>query len=253
LRATGADQFTAAEPGQFTSAATRSLVRAALTHPFGGYLAAHATLAEEEHVRVFSSIAGDPRLASALWRRDPNAAANLLECLLASPDLWAATAVLTHAQGDSWLRGVVARAAEEPTAAVTALTLQPGAEEKLQRRWLAALLSGEPEVAYQAARWTKCTWASARWLELRDQLRAKATSDLACSFFHWYRDVEAEATDEALQREDIEILWEAEFIDSSKNFGHALRRRCVLRLNLNPADVEAKLALRWLNHRGRPG
>jgi hypothetical protein len=66
------------------------------------------------------------------------------------------------------------------------------------------------------------------------------------------RDVEAEATDQALRREDIEILWAAELIDSSKNFGHALRRRCVLRLNSKPADFEAKLALRWLDHRGRP-
>jgi hypothetical protein len=231
----------------------RSLVRAALTHPFGSYLAAHGTLAEEECVKVLGSIDNDPRLASALCRRDPTTACNLTECLLNSPDLWAATAVLTDAKAELWLRGVVAKAAEDPTAAVTALTLQPGADEKLLQRWLGALLNGKPDVAYQAARWTKCTWASARWLDLRNQLRAKAISDLGYSFFHWFRDVEAEAIDEALQREDIETLWTAELIHASKNFGHALRRRCVLRLNSNPADSEAKLASRWLDHRGRPG
>ena len=70
--------------------------------------------------------------------------------------------------------------------------------------------------------------------------------------YHWYRDVRLEQYHQALRNEGVEIRWAAELIHANKDFGHALRRRCVLRLNSNPADLEAKLGLRWLNQRSRP-
>jgi hypothetical protein len=228
------------------------LLRAAVTHPFGACLAAHGKLIEDERAAVLDRVAKDSRVASALYRHDPEAARSLPERLHASHDLWSATLALNHAKAQCWLQRVVSKAAEDPVAAVTALTLQPQVNQKLQQRWLAGVLNSQPGLAYQAARWTKRTWGSERWLDLRDQLRARATSDLGCAFFHWYRDVEVEASDEALRQEGVEVLWRAELIQANKSFGHALRRRCLLRLNSDAADVEAKLALRWIGRRGRP-
>ena len=51
-----------------------ALICQAVTSPFGAYLATHGMLIEDEHARVLDAIAGDPRIASALCRRDPVAA-----------------------------------------------------------------------------------------------------------------------------------------------------------------------------------
>jgi len=56
------------------AALREALVCRAVTSPFGAYLAAHGMLIEDEHARVLDAIAGDPRIASALCRRDPVAA-----------------------------------------------------------------------------------------------------------------------------------------------------------------------------------
>jgi hypothetical protein len=117
---------------------------------------------------------------------------------------------------------------------------------------VAVLVKSKPLFAYEAARWSRWTWILPRWEKLRDQLQGPATSDLGCSLFHWYRDVRREQYHEALRNDGVEILWAAELIHATKDFGHALRRRCVLRLNSNPTDLEARLGLRWLNQRGRP-
>ena len=68
----------------------------------------------------------------------------------------------------------------------------------------------------------------------------------------WYRDVEIEKSDDALREGSLHVLWAAELIGSTKNFGQALRRRMALRLKANSFNAEATLALRWLNQRGRP-
>ncbi|MGD0904767.1 MAG: hypothetical protein ABR924_17665 [Terracidiphilus sp.] len=229
-----------------------ALVCRAVTSPFGAYLAAHGMLIEDEHARALDAIAGDPRIASALCRRDPVAAGNLPKRLFRSYDLWSAAVQLNRAEAGLWLRGVVAQAVADPVAAITALTLQPGAGDPAARRWVAVLVKSKPLFAYEAVRWSRWTWILPRWENLRDQLQDRATSDLGCSWFHWYRDVRREQYHEALRNESVEILWAAELIHATKDFGHALRRRCVLRLNSNPADLETKLALRWLNQRRRP-
>jgi len=191
-------------------------------------------------------------MASALCRRDPVAAGNLPKRLFRSHDLWSAAVQLNRSEAGLWLRGVVAQATADPVAAITALTLQPGASDPAARRWVAVLVKSKPRFGYEAARWSRWTWILPRWEKLRDQLQDRATSDLGCSWFHWYRDVRREQYHEALRNEGVEILWAAELIHATEDFGHALRRRCVLRLNSNPADLEARLGLRWLNQRGRP-
>jgi hypothetical protein len=234
------------------AALREALVCRAVTSPVGAYLATHGMLIEDEHARVLDAIAGDPRIASALYRRDPIAAGNLPKRLFGSHDIWAATVQLNRSEAGFWLRDVLAQAAADPVAAITALTLQPGAGDPAARRWVAVLVKSKPCFGYEAARWSRRTWILPRWEKLRDQLQDRATSDLGCSWFHWYRDVRREQYHEALRNESVEILWAAELIHATKDFGHALRRRCVLRLNSNPADLETKLALRWLNQRGRP-
>jgi hypothetical protein len=229
-----------------------ALVCRAVTSPFGAYLAAHGMLIEDEHARVLDAIAGDPRTASALCRRDLIAVGNLPKRLFRSYDLWSAAVQLNRAEAGLWLRGVVAQAVADPVAAITALTLQPGAGDPASRRWVAVLVKSKPLFAYEAVRWSRWTWILPRLENLRDQLQDQATSDLGCSWLHWYRDVRREQYREALRNEGVEILWTAELIHATKDFGHALRRRCVLRRNSNPTDVEARLALRWLNQRGRP-
>ena len=229
-----------------------ALVCRAVTSPFGAYLAAHGMLIEDEHARVLDAIAGDPRTASALCRRDLIAVGNLPKRLFRSYDLWSAAVQLNRAEAGLWLRGVVAQAVADPVAAITALTLQPGAGDPASRRWVAVLVKSKPLFAYEAVRWSRWTWILPRWENLRDQLQDQATSDLGCSWFHWYRDVRREQYHEAMRNEGVGILWAAELIHATKDFGHALRRRCVLRLNSNPADLEARLGLRWLNQRGRP-
>jgi hypothetical protein len=234
------------------AALREALVCRAVTSPFGAYLATHGMLIEDEHARVLDAIAGDPRIASALCRRDPVAAGNLPKRLFRSRDLWSAAVQLNRSEAGLWLRGVVAQATADPVAAITALTLQPGAGDPASRRWVAALVKSKPLFAYEAARWSRWTWILPRWEKLRDQLQDRATSDLGCSWYHWHRDVRREQYREALRNDGVEILWAAELIHATQDFGHALRRRCVLRLNSNPADLETKLALRWLNQRGRP-
>jgi hypothetical protein len=229
-----------------------ALVCRAVTSPFGAYLAAHGMLIEDEHARVLDAIAGDPRTASALCRGDLIAVGNLPKRLFRSYDLWSAAVQLNRAEAGLWLRGVVAQAVADPVAAITALTLQPGAGDPAARRWVAVLVKSKPLFAYEAVRWSRWTWILPRWENLRDQLQDQATSDLGCSWFHWYRDVQREQYREALRNEGVEIRWAAELIHATKDFGHALRRRCVLRLNSNPADLEARLGLRWLNQRVRP-
>lgn len=219
--------------------------------PLGAYLAVHAKLLPEEQSGLLPTIATDSRLASALCRRDPARAASLLQSLLARHDVWAATVVLSHSKAQAWLNRVLSQAEHQPDAAVTALTLQPGVGEALQQRWLGAVLTAQPSHAYQAARWTRATWPPERWKTLRDTLRPQATSDLACSWFLWHRDVEPDQSDQALRDDEAQIIWVAELIKATKSQGQALRRRCVLRLRSNRDDREAKLALRWLEERGR--
>jgi hypothetical protein len=226
------------------------LMRATTRHPFASYLATHGMLVEAEHRAVIRSIASDTRLSSALVRRDPAAADNLSDRLYRSNDVWSAVVVLETAEAQTWLCRVVNAAAPDPIAAATAITLQPSSQETLQHAWLTTLQEGEPESAYAAARWSKATWPPARWAEVvRNTLRSTATSDLGRFYFLWYRDVEPERADDALQNEGLDLLWGAELTDASKNCGQALRRRCEMRLKANPDDTEAKLVLRWLAQR----
>jgi hypothetical protein len=188
------------------AALREALVRRAVTSPFGAYLATHGMLIEDEHTRVLDAIAEDPRTASALCRRDPVAAGNLPKRLFRSHDLWSATVQLNRSEAGLWLRGVVAQAVADPVAAITALTLQPNASDPEARRWVAVLVKSKPLFAYEAARWSRWTWKLPRWEKLRDQLQGQATSDLGCSWFHWYRDVRLEQYHEALRNEGVEIL-----------------------------------------------
>jgi len=231
-----------------------ALAQAATVVPgsFGAYLMTHGMMVEDEHARVLKSLGSNSLLASTLCRRDPEAACDLPQRLLAVSDVWSAAVALHHADAQQWLQRTVNKAAVDPAAAVTALALQPRAAEGVRDQWITVLLKEDPICSYEAARWTKCTWDPARWGKLCDRLRERATSDngRACCF--WYRDLEQEKSDEALQDDALDVLWAAELISSTENFGQGLRRRMALRLKASPADVEAKLTLRWLNLRNPP-
>ena len=128
-------------------------------------------LIEDEHARVLDAIAGDPRTASALCRRNLIAVGNLPKRLFRSYDLWSAAVQLNRAEAGLWLRGVVAQAVADPVAAITALTLQPGAGNPAARRWVAVLVKSKPLFAYEAARWSRWTWILPRWENLRDNCK----------------------------------------------------------------------------------
>lgn len=223
------------------------LLSAALKHPFGAYLAAHGLLLKGEHGLILPSVMRDSRLAASLWRKDSKTASALVDPLFQCNDVWAAVTSLHHGDAEAWLRRVVTQANDEPTAAVTAITLLPRAEER--QLWLAVLNKSKPDFAYLATRWTRFTWAPEYWARLRDQLRERALSDLGRSYYHWHRDIEPNVRDDALRRDEIQVLWAAELIEAADNFGQSLRRRCALRLAANSTDQEAKLTLRWLNLR----
>ena len=145
-------------------------------------------------------------------------------------DVWSATIALHHADAQQWLQRTVNKAAVDPAAAITALVLQPGAAETLKSQWLTTLSKSDPIYGYEAARWAKSTWEPQRWLKLREQLRARATSDKGRACCFWYRDLEQQKSDEAIQDDALDVLWAAELISSTENFGQGLRRRMALRL-----------------------
>lgn len=224
-------------------------MQAACNHPFGAFLAAHGMLIEDEHLSVIASVARNTRLASALVRRDGTAAEMLPSALLNNDDIWAATLALNDRNAEAWLPKTLKHAGTQPIAAVTAVVLQPNANESQQQRWITVIKQGQPRFSYEAVRWCKHTWPPLRWLKLRDQLKPGATSDLGQFHCLWYRDIEPEKADEALLNDSFEILWAAELADAVRNSGHGLRRRCLLRLKSNPADTASTLTLRWLNQR----
>ena len=114
------------------------------------------------------------------------------------------------------------------------------------------MLNAEPVFSYEAARWTQFAWASEPWAKLRDRLRPKIISDQGRFFFHFYRDVHPQAAEASLQNENLQALWAAELTHVINNSGQALRRRCAVRLQTTPDDMEALLTLRWLNQRSQP-
>jgi len=54
-----------------------------------------------------------------------------------------------------------------------------------------------------------------------------------------------------LTETDVSVLWQAELAEHAKNPARDLRQRLAWRLQENPADNEAKLALRWFGRRGK--
>jgi hypothetical protein len=227
-----------------------ALMKRALTHSWGAFLAAHGMVVRGEEAALLSGIAEDSRLAAALWRANPDLAEPLLNAAPGRCDLWSGTMLLDHAQAGAWLRYVLAQAANNEVAALTALTLQPSASPAIQAEWICRLR--QPHLAYLAARWTKYTSPPSQWQRLRDQLRATALSDRGSSWYHWLRDNESEQIDAALREENIEVLWLAEIVHHSQNYGQELRRRMTIRLQARSNDQESKLVLRWLNGRPRP-
>jgi len=227
-----------------------ALMKRALTQAWGAFLAAHGIVVRGEEAALLRCIEEDSRLAAALWRANPDLAEPLLEIAQGRSDLWSGTMLLELAQAGPWLRHVMAQAANNEVAALTALTLQPSASPAIQADWICRLR--QPHLAYLAGRWTQHTWPPSRWQHLRDQLRATALSDRGSSWYHWLRDNEAEQIDAAVREENIEVLWLAELVHHSRNYGQELRRTMVARLQDSTADREARLVLRWLNGRPRP-
>jgi hypothetical protein len=199
-----------------------ALMKRALTQAWGALLAAHGMIVRGEESALLCCIEEDSRLAAALWRANPDLAKPLLNAAQGRCDLWSGTMLLDHAQAGPWLRHVMAEAANNEVAALTALTLQPSASPAIQAEWICRLR--QPHLAYLAGRWTQHTWPPSRWQHLRDQLRATALSDRGSSWYHWLRDNEAERTDEALLEEDVDALWQAELVHYSNNYGQELRR-----------------------------
>jgi len=228
------------------------LMKRTVTDLWGSFFAAHGLIIQGEEKALLNRIAEDPRLTSALWRMNPDLADPLVAVALGRTDIWSATMVLNHALAAQWIGRVVSQAATNELSAVTALTLQPAATVELKNAWIERLLKGQPSLACQAVRWTRFTWPTANWQSLRNQLRATAVGDCASSWFHFHRDNEPEQIVTTLREENIEVLWMAELVHHSRNYGQELRRQMVTRLQATGTDTEARLVLRWLNSRGRP-
>jgi hypothetical protein len=227
------------------------LMQRADTHWWGSFFAAHGLVCRGEEEALLAGVAHDPRLAWALSRARPELAAPLIEPALARSDLWSAGLALAHPLAAQWLGRAVAPGSAFALAALTALTLQPSSPGDLKQSWLDRLRAGDPRLACLAARWTRHTWPSTAWHNLRDQLRATAISDRGLGWFHWYRDVENEGLPTALEASDTQVLWQAELIKATHSGGEPLRQRILDRLKRCPADQEARLALRWLDRRHR--
>ena len=137
-------------------------------------------------------------------------------------------------------------------AAVTAITPQPNAAVCDVEHWMTVLQTSAPRFAYEAVRWSKSTWCDSSWAKLRDRLRNAATRDFGRYFYLWHRDIAPSECDAALRNERIQVLWAAELVNTTCNYGQALRRLCAFRLKADSTDAAAKLALRWLSSRNAP-
>jgi hypothetical protein len=221
------------------------LIARAQAQPWGAFLAAHGLVIRGEEPELLHSIAQDPRLAAALWRSNSDLAEPLLETALLRSDLWSATMLLDHAQAGPWLRRVLAQAANNEVAAITALILQPLVGARIQAGWIDRIK--QPHLAYWAVRWTRHTWHPSQWQHLLDQLRATALSDGGSSWYHWHRDLESDRIAEALADDAMQIPWACELVDHSQTGGQALRRRMLK----HDDELEARLVLRWLDRRGK--
>jgi len=226
-----------------------NLFRAVVRKPIGAYIAARGMLLEEEHRLVLAAIAQDSQLAAALYHRDRLAADDLPKRLFPAHDFWAATVLLNDSNAGAWLAKVVASAGSDPVAAVTALVLQPSANESLQSQWIELIQASESRFAYEAARWAQHTWDQDHIGTLHDTLRGKATADLGRFYCLWHRDVQSADAARALENAASDVLWSAELVHGVGQYDHILGRRCKQRLKDTPEDAEATLTLLWLDQR----
>jgi hypothetical protein len=224
----------------------------ALTSPaWGAFFAANGIVFANEQDRLINDLATDARLAAAFYLTNPDLGEPLVQLSRSRTDLWSALIALNHDSAGKWLGRVVSHAARSDIAAATALTLQPSAMPEMKETWIARLRQGQPGLACAVTQWTRHTWPTSEWQTLRDRLRAAAVADRGSSWYHWHTTTEPERTVEALQDDNIEILWMAELVHHSRNSGQELRKRMVARLQSKGANPEARLVLRWLHSRAR--
>jgi len=214
------------------------------THWWGAYWAAHGVVFGGEAEGILNGIANDPRLAANLWLANPELAAPLVRLAMERNDLWSAIIALEQPLGDLWLGRICIQAEHHALSAMTAIVLQPTASAAA--KWIKRLQTGHPRLAYLAVRWARPTWTNG-WEKLPDQLKANAISE-GLSWFHWFRDIQTDPNliDEALQRNDVAVLWQAELIAHTQHHGQYLRQRMI---SGHLCHNEAQLTLRWLQRR----
>lgn len=234
-------------PGKLRTA----LLNHCTKHWWGMYFAALGTVYENEAADLLEGVANDPRLAAGLYRENSDLAAPLVSRALLQNDIWSATISLNQPNASEWLDRVATIGLANSHAAVTSLVLQPSAPDGFKSTWIDRLRNVDPRLAYLAVRWAQHTWPAEQWRGLRDALSSTACQDRGQYWFHWIRDNAPERTEEALTETDVSVLWQAELAGHAKNPARDLRQRLAWRLQENPADNEAKLALRWFGRRGK--
>ena len=225
------------------------LLRRSCTDWRGAWLTAQGIVFESEVSGLLSSIANEPRLAASLWQENQDLAQPLGAVATMRSDVWSAVVALQQPDSEQWLNQVCMLANHEALAAVTALVLQPDAPTKSKARWIARLKLGHFRLAYLAVRYARFPWSD-NWEILRDELMPTALSDRGQIWFHWHRDLsDSDQIAEALRQRDVDALWQTELIHHVGSPGEDLRRGVVKRLQKQPNDQEAKLALLWLEAR----
>jgi len=215
----------------------------------GMYFAALGTVYAPETTKLLAGVACDPRLTASLFRENSDLAEPLIKLALRQNDIWSSSIALFQSEAEQWLERINTIGLCNANAAVTALTLFPSALEEFKAEWLTRIQSANPRLAYQTVRWTQATWPADDWRRLRDILKNVVVQDRAQNWFHWYRDIESENAEAALQDETASVLWQAELISHLNHPGQDLRERMSYQLKENPGDHEAQLTLRWLSRR----
>ncbi len=216
---------------------------------WGMFFALLGVVYENESNRLLAGVANDPRLTAGLHRENPDLAAPLVKLALRQHDIWSSTISLQQPNAAEWLDRVATIGLVNSHAAGTALALLPSAPHDFKSTWCARLQNANPRLTYQAIRWSQHTWPAAEWRQLRLNLKSTVCRDRGQHWFHWFRDIEPEGIPEALAESNVSVLWQSELADFSKNPAHDLRERMQHQFAENPADDEARFALRWLSRR----
>jgi hypothetical protein len=228
-----------------------ALLEHAHKHWWGMYFALLGVVYEKETTKLIAGVASEPRLTAALYRVNSDLAAPLTGLAHRQNDIWSSTISLKQPNAAEWLNRVVTIGLANSNAAVTALALQPSAPNDFKSTWIDRLRNGNPRLAYFAVRLAQHTWPIDEWRQLRDDLASTACHDQGQFWFHWFRDIAPERIAEALGAAEASVLWQAELAEHAKSPAHELHERMKHQLDENPADNEARFALRWLIRRGK--